>query len=32
MVRSEVTVVLQLPGGKEHSETVYITNKQKQNF
>jgi hypothetical protein len=27
-----VTVVLQLPGGKEYSETVYITNKQKQNF
>lgn len=27
-----VTVVLQLPGGKEYNETVYITNKQKQNF
>lgn len=27
-----VTVLLQLSNGKEYSETVYITNKQKQNF
>lgn len=27
-----VTVVLAFPGGKEYSETVYITNKKKENF